>query len=28
MDLDKFREVVKQFALYWALVARVPSQQG
>jgi len=25
MDFDKFREVVKQFALYWALVARVPS---
>ena len=28
MDFDKFREVVKQFALYWALVARVPLQQG
>ena len=25
MDFDKFREVAKQFALYWALVARVPS---
>ena len=28
MDFDKFREVVKQFALYWVLVARVPSRQG
>jgi hypothetical protein len=27
MDFDKFREVVKQFALYWVLVARVPSRQ-
>jgi len=27
MDFDKFGEVVKQFALYWALVARVPSTQ-
>ena len=26
MDFDKLREVVKQFALYWALVARVPSR--
>ena len=26
MDFDKLQEVVKQFALYWALVARVPSQ--
>jgi CheY-like chemotaxis protein len=26
MDFDKFREVVKQFALYWALVARIPSR--
>jgi CheY-like chemotaxis protein len=25
MDFDKFREVVKQFALYWALVAKIPS---
>jgi len=25
MDFDKFREVIRQFALYWALVARVPS---
>ena len=25
MDFDKFREVVKQFALYWALVSRVPT---
>jgi len=24
MDFDKFREVVKQFSLYWALVARIP----
>lgn len=24
MDFDKFREVVKQFAIYWALVARIP----
>jgi two-component system, response regulator len=28
MDFDKFRDVVKQFALYWVLVARVPSRQG
>src|SRR5687768_9661684 len=27
MDFDKFGEVIKQFALYWALVARVPSTQ-
>lgn len=27
MDFDKFGEVVKQFALYWTLVARVPSTQ-
>jgi CheY-like chemotaxis protein len=27
MDFDKFREVIRQFALYWALVARVPSAQ-
>jgi CheY-like chemotaxis protein len=25
MDFDKFREVIRQFALYWALVSRVPS---
>ena len=25
MDFDKFGEVVKQFALYWALVTRVPN---
>ena len=25
MDFDKFGEVVKQFALYWALVSRVPN---
>ena len=28
MDFDKFKDVVKQFALYWVLVARVPSRQG
>src|SRR5262249_46659161 len=28
MDFDKFRDVVKQFALYWVLVAKVPSRQG
>jgi CheY-like chemotaxis protein len=28
MDFDKFGEVAKQFALYWALVARVPSTQS
>jgi CheY-like chemotaxis protein len=27
MDFDKFRDVARQFALYWALVARVPSSQ-
>ena len=27
MDFDKFGEVVKQFALYWALVVRIPSTQ-
>jgi CheY-like chemotaxis protein len=27
MDFDKFGEIVKQFALYWALVARIPSTQ-
>jgi CheY-like chemotaxis protein len=26
MDFDKFQEVVKQFALYWALVARIPAR--
>jgi CheY-like chemotaxis protein len=25
MDFDKFRGVIKQFALYWALVARIPA---
>lgn len=25
MDFNKFGEVIQQFALYWALVARVPS---
>ena len=25
MDFDKLREVIRHFALYWALVARVPS---
>lgn len=25
MDFDKFRDVVRQFALYWALVARIPA---
>jgi len=25
MDFDKFRDVIRQFALYWALIARVPS---
>jgi CheY-like chemotaxis protein len=27
MDFDKFRDVARQFALYWALVARVPSSR-
>jgi CheY-like chemotaxis protein len=27
MDFDKFGDIIKQFALYWALVARVPSTQ-
>ena len=27
MDFGKFTDVVKQFALYWALVARVPAPQ-
>ena len=26
MDFSKFTEVIKQFALYWALVARIPSR--
>ena len=26
MDFDKFGDVIKQFALYWALVARIPSR--
>ena len=25
MDFDKFRDVIKQFALYWALIARIPA---
>ncbi len=25
MDFDKFRDVMKQFALYWALVTRIPA---
>jgi len=25
MDFDKFRDVIRQFALYWALVSRVPA---
>lgn len=25
MDFDKFRDVIRQFALYWALVSRIPS---
>ena len=24
MDFDKFRDVIRQFALYWALISRVP----
>jgi CheY-like chemotaxis protein len=27
MDFDKFRDVARQFALYWALVARIPSSR-
>ena len=27
MDFDKFGEVVKQFAIYWALVSRVPNPE-
>jgi CheY-like chemotaxis protein len=27
MDFDEFGGVIKQFALYWALVARIPSTQ-
>ncbi len=27
MDFDKLRDVVRQFALYWALVTRIPSAQ-
>jgi CheY-like chemotaxis protein len=26
MDFDKFRDVIRQFALYWALVATVPAR--
>lgn len=25
MDFDKFRDVIRQFAIYWALVSRVPA---
>ena len=25
MDFDKFRDVIRQFAMYWALVSRIPS---
>jgi two-component system, response regulator len=28
MDFDKFRDVIRQFALYWALVSRVPSTRS
>jgi CheY-like chemotaxis protein len=28
MDFDKFREVIRQFALYWALVSRIPSTRS
>lgn len=27
MDFDKLRDVARQFALYWALIARVPSTE-
>lgn len=27
MDFDKLRDVAKHFALYWALIARVPSTE-
>ena len=27
MDFDKFGDVIRQFAIYWALVARVPSSR-
>jgi two-component system, response regulator len=27
MDFDKLRDVARQFALYWALIARVPSKE-
>jgi CheY-like chemotaxis protein len=27
MDFDKFRAVIQQFALYWALVSRTPAPQ-
>lgn len=27
MDFDKFKDVAKQFALYWALVSRIPSSE-
>jgi CheY-like chemotaxis protein len=28
MDFDKFRDVIQQFALYWALVSRIPAPQN
>ncbi len=28
VDFQKLREVTKQFALYWALVARIPPRNG
>jgi two-component system, response regulator len=28
MDFDKFRDVIRQFALYWALVSRIPSSRS
>ncbi len=28
MDFDKFRDVIRQFALYWALVSRIPSTRS
>jgi CheY-like chemotaxis protein len=28
MDFAKFGEIIRQFALYWALVVRVPCTQG
>lgn len=28
MDFDKFRDVIRQFAIYWALVSRIPSTRS